>query len=75
MDKRGIPQGSAVFDPPLLYRIDEDPSEKTDVAGQQPEVVQRLRLAAEEFAASVDPKLQLRPYGRAILRGLLTPAP
>ncbi len=75
VDKRGVPQGSVRFDPPLLYRLSDDPSETADVAAQHPQVVDRMRRAAASFEEAVDPQLRLRPFGRAILRGLLTPAP
>ncbi|MDE0104495.1 MAG: sulfatase-like hydrolase/transferase [Bryobacterales bacterium] len=75
LDKRGIPQGSVRFEPPLLYRLDTDPGESADVSGENPEVVGRLRTTAEAFAEGMDPQLRLRPFGRAILRGLITPAP
>ena len=73
--KRGIPQGSRKLDPPQLYRLDQDPAEQYDIAEQHPEVIARLRDSARAFTADLDPPLNLRPFGRAILRGLLTPAP
>ena len=75
LDKRGIPQGSVPFEPPILYRLDTDPGESADVSAEHPEVVARLRTTAEAFSEGLDPQLRLRPFGRAILRGLITPAP
>lgn len=42
-------------DPPLLYNLDRDPSEKIDVARRQPEVVAELTRLATEHAASFQP--------------------
>jgi len=42
-------------DPPLLYNLDQDPSEKYDVAEKHPEVVQELTRLAQEFSAGVEP--------------------
>jgi uncharacterized sulfatase len=75
LDKKGQPQGSRKFEPPLLYRLDTDPVESRDVAEEYPDVVDRMRSSAELYAAGLDPALKLRPFGRAIFRGLLTPAP
>ena len=75
LDKKGQPQGSRRFKPPLLFRLDTDPSESQDLAQDHPEVVTRMRTSAEHYAAGLDPALKLRPFGHAIFRGLLTPAP
>ncbi len=42
-------------DPPLLYQLDHDPSEKFDVAAQHPEVVAELRRLAEAHRRSIEP--------------------
>ncbi len=50
-------------DPPLLFDLGEDPSEKFNVAGQHPEVLAELRrIAAEHTEAMVpgEPQLQKR---------------
>jgi len=44
-----------VHDPPLLFHLDHDPSERFDVAGEHPEVVAELVRAAEEHKAGVVP--------------------
>ena len=75
VDKNGQPQGSREFEPPLLFRLDTDPAESQDVAQDHPDVVARMRTSAEKYAADLDPALKLRPFGHAIFRGLLTPAP
>ena len=41
-------------DPPLLYQLDHDPSEKFDVAAQHPEVVAELRRLAEAHRRSIE---------------------
>ncbi len=46
---------AVVHDPPLLYQLDHDPSEKYDVAGEHLDVIQRIRRAAEEQRKSVEP--------------------
>ena len=75
VDTNGQPQGSREFEPPLLFRLDTDPAESQDVAQDHPEVVARMRTSAEKYAVGLDPALKLRPFGHAIFRGLLTPAP
>ncbi len=42
-------------DPPLLYNLDEDPSEKFDVAAQHPAVVADLRTVAAAHTRTVTP--------------------
>ncbi len=45
----------AAHDPPQLYHLDHDPSEKLDVAAQHPDVVAELTRLAAEHAASFQP--------------------
>ena len=40
-------------DPPLLYNLDHDPSEKYDVAGQHPEVLAEIQAAVAEHRTSM----------------------
>ncbi len=75
LGKEGRPRKQRKFKPPQLYRLDSDPSESIDIAAQHPEVVERLQQIADQFQGGVEPVIKLRPYGRAILRGLITPAP
>jgi arylsulfatase A-like enzyme len=42
-------------DPPLLYRLDHDPSERFDVASKHPAVVAELRKLLAEHEATVTP--------------------
>ncbi|HEY2932833.1 MAG TPA: sulfatase [Acidobacteriota bacterium] len=42
-------------DPPLLYNLDQDPSEKFDIASSHPEIIAGIRKLAEDHAASVQP--------------------
>jgi arylsulfatase A-like enzyme len=45
----------ATDDPPQLYDLDQDPSEKFDVASKHPEIVGELRRLADEHAKTVVP--------------------
>jgi arylsulfatase A-like enzyme len=42
-------------DPPLLYNLEQDPSEQYDVAKQHAEVVGKIRLLAEEHRRTLKP--------------------
>ena len=42
-------------DPPLLYHLGHDPSERFDVAKQHPEVIADIRKLAEEYRRTVVP--------------------
>ena len=42
-------------DPPLLYNLDEDASEKYDVSTRHPEVIARIRQIAADHRASITP--------------------
>ena len=42
-----------VHDPPLLYNLDHDPSEKYDVAGQYPDIVAEIQHLAEQHKATM----------------------
>jgi arylsulfatase A-like enzyme len=42
-------------DPPLLFHLDEDPSESRNVAKKHPDVVQTLRRVADEHLAKTQP--------------------
>ncbi len=75
LGKQGRPKASRKLDPPLLYRLDTDPAESRDIAQAHADTVVRMRASAERYAAGLDPDLELRPFGLAILRGLLTPSP
>jgi len=44
-----------VHDPPLLFQLDVDPSEKWNVAERYPEVIAELKAAAESHQAAVEP--------------------
>ena len=75
LGKKGQPKGSREFEPPLLFRLPTDPSESDNVAQEHPAVVARLQANAKRYEDGLDPGLKLRPFGWAIVRGLLTPAP
>ena len=42
-------------DPPLLYQLEQDPSEQYDVAKQYPEVIEKIRRLAEEHRRTLTP--------------------
>ncbi len=42
-------------DPPLLYNLEVDPSEKYDIAGQHPEVIAGIKKILEAHQASLKP--------------------
>ena len=42
-------------DPPLLFNLAEDPSEKIDLAKEQPEIIADLRKELEKHRAGVVP--------------------
>ena len=42
-------------DPPLLFNLDRDPSEKNNLAGNHPEIIETLKAAAEGHRATVVP--------------------
>ncbi len=46
---------AVVHDPPLLFHLEHDPSEKYDVADQYPEVIEQIRQAVDEQRRSVQP--------------------
>lgn len=50
----GGPEKTA-HDPPLLYNLEVDPSEKTDIAGQHPEVLLEMQKILEEHRSSLTP--------------------
>jgi len=41
-------------DPPLLYHLEHDPSEKEDIADKHPEIVEELRKVSETHKATVE---------------------
>jgi arylsulfatase A len=41
--------------PPQLYNLDEDPSEKYDLAGKRPELIAELRKLADDHQKTVIP--------------------
>lgn len=46
---------AVVHDPPLLFHLGHDPSEKHDIAARQPEIVEELRRLSEAHQSSVEP--------------------
>jgi arylsulfatase A-like enzyme len=42
-------------DPPVLYHLEHDPSEKYDVAGQHPEVIEKIRELVAEHRKTLQP--------------------
>jgi len=48
---------------PMLFDVVADPTEKTDVAGQHPEIVQELSAALQEFSKELPKKERRGPGG------------
>ena len=48
---------------PMLFNVASDPSEKTDVAGQHPEIVQELSTALQEYSKDLPKKERRGPGG------------
>lgn len=46
-------EGAVLHDPPLLYNLDEDPSERFNVAEKNPQAVAELRRIAEQHVGGV----------------------
>jgi hypothetical protein len=42
-------------DPPLLYNLEEDPSERFDVAARHPEAIERIKERVEAHRATIEP--------------------
>jgi len=60
------PDKPAKHDPPLVFELNQDPSEKHDVARQHPEVVAQIRRLVAEHRAGVQPvRSQLEEVIRA----------
>jgi len=49
------PEPARPHDPPLLFHLDQDPSERHDLAAQHPEVIADLRAEIERHRAGVVP--------------------
>jgi arylsulfatase A len=49
------PEKAEPHDPPLLFHLGQDPSERFDVAAQNPEVIARLRAAVEKHRSTLTP--------------------
>ena len=47
------PPAKELHDPPLLFNLEVDPSEKTDIAGQHPEVLIEMKRILEEHRATL----------------------
>lgn len=41
----GMFGGKEIHDPPLLYNVDQDPSEQYDIAPDHPEIIQQIKVA------------------------------
>lgn len=67
------PEGPVAHDPPLLYQVEQDPSEKRDVAAAHPEVVARLRSEADAHiaATTVAPSQLDLPLPEGVARGTI----
>ena len=59
----GLPPARTVHDPPLLYDLHEDPSERFDLSAVRPDVLARVVEAAERYHAAMtygEPLFDLR---------------
>jgi hypothetical protein len=48
-------RGRTEYDPPLLYHLDNDPSERFDLSGAHPDVVADIKKTAEQHRKTVKP--------------------
>lgn len=46
---------AVVQDPPLLYNVSTDPSEKFNIADEHPELISEIRILLEEHLAGIEP--------------------
>ncbi|MFW5831784.1 MAG: arylsulfatase, partial [Prolixibacteraceae bacterium] len=44
-----------VEDPPLLYNVNTDPSEKFNIAEEHPEVIAEIRKVLEDHLSGIEP--------------------
>jgi len=51
----GLEEERKVHETPLLYNLDNDPSEKYNVAEQHPELIEKLKAIAEKHQQSIEP--------------------
>lgn len=50
-----VGESPQVHDPPLLYHLDHDPSERFNIANKNPDIVQKLTNLAENFTEGISP--------------------
>ncbi|HUR57930.1 MAG TPA: sulfatase-like hydrolase/transferase [Opitutaceae bacterium] len=58
-------KGGETLPPVMLYNVEKDPFETTDLAPQEPERVKRMTAALEAWKASLEKSLNGVDYGRA----------
>jgi hypothetical protein len=58
-----------------LYNLSSDPGERNNIAGEHPEIVQRLSRMAREFDGGIEPVMKLPSPSWSVFRGLTTQAP
>jgi len=57
-------------DPPLLFNVDEDPSESFDISARHPDVLEKIRALVREHRATIQPvENQLNRYPPGEKRG------
>lgn len=49
---RGLPEGGE----PMLFDVDADPGETTDLAARHPEIIERLRTRLDRWERDVEPR-------------------
>ncbi len=50
----GVPGGRETHDPPLLYNLYHDPSERFNVESEHPEIIKSIILALEKHKATFE---------------------
>lgn len=71
----GRPRRPQACSPPELYNLSSDPGERNNIAGEHPEIVQRLSRMAREFDGGIEPVMKLPSPSWSVFRGLTTQAP
>jgi arylsulfatase A-like enzyme len=72
---KGKPRNAVRCQPPELYDLSQDPGERSNVAAEHPEIVERLAKAAAVFHSGIKPVLHLPPASSSVFSGLVTQAP
>jgi arylsulfatase A-like enzyme len=71
----GRPREPQSCSPAELYNLASDLGERNDLAGEHPEIVERLSRLAREFDAGIEPVMKLPSPSWSVFKGLTTQAP